>query len=161
MNRKGKKKRPYRLIALLANLGTVALLAAAACIGAPKSRADLETMTVERYENWRARLEVVFEEAAVVVARHDPETVDHARAALLALSGQPIPAGAVSALAGEYAGLVRLAMLELHAVLGETEHAPTARITDLLASCAHGLETGKLRAAAEVASPVPDPESGP
>jgi hypothetical protein len=161
MNRKGKKKRPY-----LVNLGLVAGLLCG-CVNAPKNSAEFEAMETSRFENWRDRVAAVHEEAAYAVVLHSASnvaTVDQLHSALTLLSGKPIPAGAFKSLADrpEFAGLLRIAVLELAAYLGDGGLSPSPRLRDMLGAVAAGLVAGRDRAiAASMAQPVPDPEAGP
>lgn len=126
-------------------------LAVSGCVGAPKSLDDLDQMPQVEFEDWRDRTAAVAEEAAFAVVSDNPrrlEDVETLATALRALCLGTVTADAVKALGMEprYAGLIKVATLELAAVIrqriGPSSHP---RLQDLVCAFASALETGALR----------------
>ena len=122
------------------------------CVGAPKSVAELDAMPPEEFEDWKLRTAAVAEEAAYAVVSDSPESlgkVEGLSTALRVMCAGPISADIVRDLgmSESYAGLLRIATLELAAVIrqriGPSSHP---RLQELVCAFADALETGALRA---------------
>lgn len=126
-------------------------LATSGCVGAPKGVADLDKMPQAEFEDWRDRTAAVAEEAAFAVVADDPNRLDDVEtlsASLRALCVGTVTADAVKLLGMDprYAGLIKVATLELAAVIrqriGPASHP---RLQDLVCAFASALETGAIR----------------
>lgn len=133
-------------------LFTISLLAGAAitaallpgCINAPHSVGDLASMPEPAFQSWKARVAAVAEEGSrVYAAEHGPESMVSLASALRVIAGAGEP-GDIAAIAGDYSGLLKLALLELDAAVSEKwgDAAAAPRIKELLAAVADGIESG-------------------
>ena len=122
------------------------------CVGAPQSMEELDAMPQEQFEDWKLRTAAVAEEAAYAVVSDSPESLGKAEelsSALRVMCAGPISADIVRDLgmSDAYAGLLRIATLELAAVIrqriGPSSHP---RLQELVCAFADALETGALRA---------------
>lgn len=134
------------VIVLLLTAGRTAIVAALlpGCVNAPHSVGDLALMPEPAFQSWKARVAAVAEEGSRVYA-HDngPTAMISLASALRVISGAGEP-GDIAAIAGDYSGLLRLALLELDAAVSEKwgDAAAAPRIKELLAAVADGIEQG-------------------
>lgn len=133
----------------------LAFLAFCGCVGAPSSVDELDSMPQAEFEDWKLRTSALAEEAAFATVQSDPSklsNVEGIAAALTLICRGEIKADAVRDLGLDpaCAGLLRVAVLELSAVLreriGEASHP---RMAEMVCAFADALETGALRALGE------------
>ena len=135
----------YTLAAILASL------ALCGCVGAPRNVADLDKMPEVEFQDWKLRTAAVAEEAAYAIVASDPHNlkqVEDLSIALDMLCQFAVTAEGIQATVEDpaYAGLLRIATLELAAVvrqrLGPSSHP---RLQELVCAFADALQTGALR----------------
>lgn len=135
----------YTLAAILASL------ALCGCVGAPRNVADLDKMPEVEFQDWKLRTAAVAEEAAFAIVASDPRNlkqVEDLSMALEVLCKAQITPEVIQATVEDpaYAGLLRIATLELAAVvrqrLGPSSHP---RLQELVCAFADALQTGALR----------------
>ncbi len=140
------------LAALAALLFALAVSPTTGCVGAPQSVEELDAMPEAEFEDWKLRTAAVAEEAAYAVVSDRPEslgTVEGLSTALRVMCAGPISADLVRDLgmSEAYAGMLRIATLELSAVIrqriGPASHP---RLQALVCAFADALETGAIRA---------------
>ena len=133
-------------------LFALAVSPSSGCVGAPRNVEELDAMPEAEFEDWKLRTAAVAEEAAYAVVSDSPESlgkVEGLSTALRVMCAGPISADLVRDLGmrEEYAGLMRIATLELAAVIrqriGPSSHP---RLQALVCAFADALETGALRA---------------
>lgn len=129
----------------------LASLALCGCVGAPRNVAELDQMPEVEFEDWKLRTAAYAEEAAYAIVASDPHNlkqVEDLSIALDILCQSVITAEAIQATVEDpaYAGLLRIATLELAAVvrqrLGPSSHP---RLQELVCAFADALQTGALR----------------
>ncbi len=133
----------------------LACLAFCGCVGAPENVADLDKMPEVEFEDWKLRTATLAEEAAFATVRGDPSTlptVEGLSDALALICRGEIQPDTIRALGVkvEHAGLLKVAILELSAVvrerLGPSSHP---RLQELVCAFSDALQTGALRALGE------------
>lgn len=136
--------RTMMFVALCIAGALIAALLLPSCAGAPHSLDDLATMEQPRYDSWKVRFSGMFREASKAYsADHGPQTMMSLASALRVYLGTPT-SGALSSLAGQYDGLVNLALLELGALVDENVGNADAlpRVADLVAAIADAIVVG-------------------
>jgi hypothetical protein len=125
------------------------------CAGAPTSIEELDRMPQVEFEDWRDRTAAIAEEAGYAVVSGKPERlgdVEHLVVVLRVICTQTVSAEAIKSAVSDdaYAGLLRIAVLELSAVvrerLGPSSHP---RLAELVCAFADALEHGAWRALEE------------
>jgi len=122
------------------------------CAGAPKNLAELDAMPEADFQDWKERMALVAEEAAYSVVTEKPErvaVVERLSDSMRIMCKGPVTADAVKLLGVDeaYAGLLRIAIMELSAAIRErVGPLPHPRLAELVCAFADALEVGAIRA---------------